>query len=211
VKGAPPNRKAEDRLDADAVHPTGRARVPRPSAAADVWRPGVDVRNQRQRGRAQLGKCSSCDVDCDATLPKDGDLWRSIVVDLDQFAARKLLNRRIFIAVSRTRSMVRTAAVNRRVAGSSPARGASSFNNLWTATLSPDLHVTLFRAHFMGFSLVPESTRMLAYWRSHPTWLLSPVAVQRDLRRRERFACSFTGSEILLLLKLDPLGSRPRN
>ena len=38
--------------------------------------------------------------------------------------------------------------VNRRVAGSSPAR-ASPFKNLRTLDLSSDLHVALFRAHFM--------------------------------------------------------------
>ena len=39
--------------------------------------------------------------------------------------------------------------VNRRVAGSSPARGANRFNSLRTPDLSSDLHVALFRFDFM--------------------------------------------------------------
>jgi len=57
------------------------------------------------------------------------------------------------------------SAVNRRVAGSSPARGASLFKNLRTPDLSSDLHVALFRAHFMRVFLRRPRAPGCSHWQ----------------------------------------------
>jgi hypothetical protein len=50
---------------------------------------------------------------------------------------------------------------------SGPFRAQWGDNNLQTTDLSSDLHVALFRAHFMrGFSSAAKSTRMLAHQES---------------------------------------------
>ena len=61
-------------------------------------------------------------------------------------------------------SMAEHPAVNRRVAGSSPARGASLFKNLRTLDLSSDLHVALFRVHFMRVFLRRPRAPGCSHW-----------------------------------------------
>ena len=67
-------------------------------------------------------------MNCDVILPKDGERWGSIDVDADRCAPCKSMIRRIFIAICHVRPIAGAAAVNRRVAGSSPAGRAPIFS-----------------------------------------------------------------------------------
>src|SRR5439155_16619689 len=63
-----------------------------------------------------------CDADCDITLSEDGLPWRSTIIDNRSRAACKSLNRRIFIALGRCRSIFRLTTTNQEVASSSLCR-----------------------------------------------------------------------------------------
>ena len=55
-------------------------------------------------------------MNCDVTLPKDGERWGSIDFNCDGCAPCNSMIRRIFIAICHARSIAGAAAVNRRVA-----------------------------------------------------------------------------------------------
>ena len=72
----------------------------------------------------------SCDVNCDVTVEEGGGGATFTAIDAREPFARNSLIGRVFIAISRPRYICGVTAVNRRVAGSSPARGANFYNNL---------------------------------------------------------------------------------
>jgi hypothetical protein len=91
--------------------------------------PAETTVNSRDRAESAQGLTvsprSSCDARCDVTPSNDAVRWRSIQADTGLAIARKSLTVITFIVRGRWRSISRRLTVNRRVAGSSPARGAS--------------------------------------------------------------------------------------
>jgi hypothetical protein len=80
-----------------------------PAEASEPDRPQrEDVKGEHPRASAyetkhRLRQRLSCDVDCDATPSEDRDLLKAMAVDGGQQQARKLLRRRIFVVIGRSR------------------------------------------------------------------------------------------------------------
>jgi hypothetical protein len=95
--------------------------------------------------------------------------------------------------------------VNRRVAGSSPARGANVFNNLRTTDLSSDHHVALFRGHFLRVFLrhpkAPGCSRSSDHISDH---FLQPLHLEHDPAGESRHSVSPAPSLNLTASKLLP-------
>jgi hypothetical protein len=68
-------------------------------------------------------------MNCDITPDCDVVFWRSIDCDRDRPSASKSLVINHLAARHRTSAFLSGASVNRRVAGSNPARGANFLNN----------------------------------------------------------------------------------
>ena len=76
-------------------------------------------------------------MECDVPALRDGDLSRLTVVDTEATVVRKSVSSGIFIVIGRIWQITGVTAVNRRVAGSSPARGANLCKLRETPAASP--------------------------------------------------------------------------
>ena len=100
------------------------------------------VTNRKTQVTAYRAARFSCDAHCDVTLSNSGVRCLITAIDSGPSERRKSLFRRIFIAVRPRRVNCLVPSVNRRVAGSSPARGAKfprSIPETWVTPYSGDM------------------------------------------------------------------------